>query len=51
MVNKLRKLKGSKGLIEVGGKMPKTLKDLGITAADLLKIQAKKKTKKKSKTT
>ena len=51
MANRLRNLKGSKGLIKVGGKMPQTLKDLGITAADLLKIQAKKKTKKKTKTT
>ena len=38
--NKLKKLKGSKGQIKVGGDMDKTLKRLGISAADLLKIQA-----------
>ena len=50
MAQKLRNLKGSKGLIKVGGNMDKTLEKLGITAADLLKIKAQKKTKKKSKT-
>ena len=38
--NKLRNLKGSKGQIKVGGDMDKTLKRLGISAADLLKIKA-----------
>lgn len=38
--NKLKKLKGSKGGIKVGGNMESTLERLGITAADLLKIQA-----------
>ena len=38
--NRLRNLKGSKGQIKVGGDMDKTLKRLGISAADLLKIQA-----------
>ena len=38
--NRLRNLKGSKGQIKVGGGMEKTLKDLGISAADLLKIKA-----------
>ena len=51
MTNKLRPLKGAEGKILVGGKMPKTLKDLGITPAMLLKIKAHKKTKKKRKTT
>ena len=50
MAQKLRNLKGSKGLIKVGGSMDKTLERLGITAADLLKIKAQKKTKKKTKT-
>ena len=38
--NKLRNLKGSNKQIKVGGDMDKTLKRLGISAADLLKIQA-----------
>ena len=38
--NKLRNLKGSNKQIKVGGDMDKTLKRLGITAADLLKIKA-----------
>lgn len=38
--NRLKNLKGSKGQIKVGGDMDKTLKRLGISAADLLKIQA-----------
>ena len=38
--NRLRNLKGSKGQIKVGGDMDKTLKRLGISAADLLKIKA-----------
>jgi len=38
--NRLKKLKGSKGGIKVGGSMEKTLERLGISAADLLKIQA-----------
>lgn len=38
--NRLKNLKGSKGQIKVGGDMDKTLKRLGITAADLLKIKA-----------
>jgi len=38
--NRLRNLKGSKGQIKIGGSMDKTLKDLGISAADLLKIKA-----------
>ena len=50
MANKLKNLKGSKGQIKVGGDMENTLKRLGITPADLLKIKAQKKTKKKSKT-
>ena len=49
MVNKLRKLKGSKGLIEVGGKMPETLKKLGITAEQLLRMQAENKKDKNGK--
>ena len=49
MGNKLRKLKGSKGLIEVGGKMPEILKKLGITAEQLLKMQAQNKKGKKGK--
>ena len=49
MANKLRNLKGSGGLIKVGGNMDKTLKELGITPAMLLKIKAQKKTKKKTK--
>ena len=49
MANRLKPLKGAEGKILVGGKMPKTLKDLGITPAMLLKIKAQKKTKKKSK--
>ena len=40
MANKLKNLKGSKGQIKVGGDMESTLKRLGITAADLLKINA-----------
>lgn len=50
MAQKLKDLKGSGGLIKVGGKMEDTLKRLGITPADLLKIKAQKKTKKKKKT-
>tara|TARA_E500000305_G_scaffold79311_1_gene65079 strand:- start:27 stop:182 length:156 start_codon:yes stop_codon:yes gene_type:complete len=50
MEQKLKNLKGSKGLIKVGGDMEKTLKRLGITPADLLRIKAQKKTKKKKKT-
>ena len=38
--NKLRNLKGSNKQIKVGGSMEKTLERLGISAADLLKIQA-----------
>ena len=38
--NKLRNLKGSNKQIKVGGDMDKTLKRLGISAADLLKIKA-----------
>ena len=38
--NRLKNLKGSKGQIKVGGDMDKTLKRLGISAADLLKIKA-----------
>ena len=50
MAQKLKDLKGSKGQIKVGGDMEKTLKRLGITPADLLRIKAQKKTKKKKKT-
>ena len=49
MANKLRPLKGAEGKILVGGKMPKTLKDLGITAEQLLRLQAKNKKKTKLK--
>ena len=49
MAQKLKNLKGSKGLIKVGGYMENTLKRLGITPADLLRIKAQKKTKKKTK--
>tara|TARA_R100001463_G_scaffold80478_1_gene134939 strand:+ start:1085 stop:1279 length:195 start_codon:yes stop_codon:yes gene_type:complete len=49
MTNKLRPLKGAEGKILVGGKMPKTLKDLGITPEQLLRLQAKGKTKGKTK--
>ena len=49
MTNKLRPLKGAEGKILVGGKMPKTLKDLGITPAMLLQIKAQKTKKKKKK--
>ena len=38
--NRLKNLKGSKGQIKVGGDMESTLKRLGISAADLLKIKA-----------
>ena len=38
--NKLRNLKGSNKQIKIGGSMDKTLKELGITAAQLLKIKA-----------
>ena len=38
--NKLRNLKGSNKQIKVGGDMDKTLKRLGISAAELLKIKA-----------
>tara|TARA_R100001463_G_scaffold18971_1_gene46977 strand:+ start:717 stop:872 length:156 start_codon:yes stop_codon:yes gene_type:complete len=47
MGNKLRNLKGSKGQIKIGGKMDETLKKLGITADQLLRMQAKKKKKNK----
>ena len=43
MGNTLRNLKGSKGQIKVGGDMEKTLKRLGITAEQLLRMQAKNK--------
>ena len=49
MAKKLKDLKGSGGLIKVGGKMPETLKKLGITAEQLLKLQAQNKKKKKNK--
>jgi len=38
--NRLKNLKGSKGQIKVGGDMESTLRRLGISAADLLKIKA-----------
>ena len=50
MAQKLKNLRGAKGLSKVGGDMENTLKRLGITPADLLKIKAQKKTKKKTKT-
>ena len=50
MAQKLRNLKGSNKQIKIGGKMDETLERLGITAADLLKIKAQKKTKKKKRT-
>ena len=49
MANKLRPLKGAEGKILVGGKMPKTLKDLGITAEQLLRMQVQNKKDKNGK--
>ena len=49
MTNKLRNLKGSKGQIKVGGDMEKTLKRLGITAEQLLRMQAENKKDKNNK--
>ena len=49
MPNTLRNLKGSKGTIKVGGDMEKTLKRLGITADQLLRMQAQNKKGKNNK--
>jgi len=49
MGNKLRNLKGSKGQIKIGGDMDKTLKRLGITAEQLLRMQAQNKKDKNGK--
>jgi len=47
MANTLRNLKGSKGQIKVGGKMEDTLKKLGITPEQLLRMKVEKKKKMK----
>ena len=49
MAQKLKNLKGSKGLIKVGGDMENTLKRLDITADQLLRMQAENKKDKNGK--